>query len=284
MLMNSPRSVVVYRTGAVGDLIVLFRVLEALRKAWPQAVITLVAPSEVGQLALVSGWADRLASPDSPWLSRWMSGDPRAMGDALAGTDVFLAYTNDPDGRLGQSAREVLGGCVVVHPPFPPEAAAIHVSDHVVSALDGLGIEVRTLAPTIRPSRAMISAAGDVLAAAHVRPDGRFAVVHAGSSARWKNWPGMPDLAKHLGERYELPVVLQRGPVEAERGMGSGWPEDAPVGTRTVTVFGRRPDGGTHTALWSPRGRRAVAVGPEEGRPWPDVQAVLRATSDLLAL
>lgn len=312
--MYEKGSVLVYRSGAVGDVIVAFPVLEVLRTRRLAAEIVLVAPSEVGELAVISGWADRLGSPDSAWVRGWLSGDADQVRVALAGVETLVAFTNDPDGELERTAHRAGIGHVLIHPPFPAPGTSVHVTDHLLSALDTLGIVKRGCAPSVRPSPAMIASARAELRDAGVDPDAPFLVVHTGSSAAWKNWPDLPRFAAFLRQRLGMPVVLQRGPVEVERGLGSHWP-DAPiigplplgtlagilsqafayvgndagpshlaaaVGAPTVTVFGRRPDGLTDAPQWSPRGPRARACAPDELDTWPTADAVHAALSAVI--
>lgn len=313
--MNVPGSIAVYRSGAVGDVIVMLPVLQALREAWPPARITLVAPSEVGNLALVSGWADRLFSPESAWVRRWFTGDAAQVRSALGEVDALLAFTNDTDGELERTAR--LAGIreVLIHRPFPPNDAPVHMTDYLLSALQPWGITRRGMSPLIRLSDEMIAAGRAVLARSGIAPEARFVVVHTGSSTQSKNWPDMPRFVALVTERLSVPVLLQRGPVEAERGIGDEWPSEAPLvgplplgtlagllslalayvgndagpshlaaalGVPTVTVFGRRPGGGTSATQWSPRGPRAHHVVPEGGSAWPSVEAVLKQVLDAL--
>jgi len=319
--MVPPNSVVVYRAGALGDLIVTFPVLHMLREAWPHAKIALAAPQEVGNLAVVSGWADRLLSAEAAWVGGWFAGNAAILHDALGDADALLAFTRDEDGELERTARAAGISQVVMWPPLPREDRYIHVTDYLLGALEVWGVSVRKVAsagvvsPLIRTTPEMIAAGRAVVAGAGIEPGAPYVVVHTGSSSVRRNWPEMPRLVGLLKERTSLAVVLQRGPVEVERGDTGAWPNGVPLvgplslatlagliagaaayvgnntgpsqlaaalGVPAVTVFGRRPSGGTDAPQWAPRGPRAVSVAPVGAAEWPTMEATFEALIHLM--
>ena len=166
--------------------------------------------------------------------------------------------------------------------------------------------------PRVVPSDDDVRAAAKVVAAAGLSPGGLHAVVHAGASARGRVWEGLPETAAWVEERLRLPVLVNIGPVEADRGLGAGWPSSmrtvgpleagtlagllagaavyvggdtgpthvaAAVGTATVAVFG--PESDVH--LWGPRGRRVTTVTGDGSGDWPAAARVREAVQEWLA-
>ena len=61
--------IAIHRAGALGDTLLTFPALNALRQEWPDAHITLICRADVHALALASGLADKTLSHA---LSVWM--------------------------------------------------------------------------------------------------------------------------------------------------------------------------------------------------------------------
>jgi len=298
--MTTSRSIAVYRSGALGDLIVVFPVLQVLRRTWPQARIAFVAPPEVGRLTVASGWADRLLSADASWVGGWFAADPAALRVALGPTEALLAFTRDDDGALRRTAEAAGIARVVTWPPFPAADEAAHASDHALRALEAWGIRAQGIAPEVRATDEMRAAGRVVAIAAGLAPDEPYAVVHSGSSSPKTDWPGMPELARRIEEQLGLPVLVNRGPAEVERGPAGAWPGGtrvvgplpldalagliagarayagndtgpshlaAALGVPCVAVFGPASD----ALRWAPRGPRTAVAACAGGWPMPEV-------------
>ena len=303
----SYESIAVYRRGALGDMVVTFPVLQVLRSRLGSSSLALIAPGDIASIAKTTGIADRAVPSNSPAVDAWLRGDAEAARGIVGDADLLLAYTDDADGRLAEAATAAGVSRVVLHPEYPEEGGDVHATDQALAALDALGIAVRGVAPCIRATAGMRSAAVELLAAAGVDARDGFAVMHIGSSTAAKNWPGMQELAHRLRERLPVRLVLHRGPAEAgdDRiwpGVPSVGPMDlstltgllslaslyvgndtgpshlaAAVGAPTRAVFGRQEWGQTVARVWSPRGENAVAVEPSQGARWPTVDDVFSA-------
>lgn len=294
--------IVVYRSGALGDMITSFPVLENIRRAFPDSHVTLVGPPDVSKLALSSGYVDRTVSSDAAWIARWHNGDERAVFDALGRSDLFVLYAHDPENGLAETIRRASLCQVIVHPPSPPSDVKCHVTDFALRALAPLQVPIETAIPHIAVD-------------AHVQ-DGHSQTrneqpnlfVHPGSSSSVRIWPDLLDCAAEIARAHSLRLTVNRGPVEVERGVADLNSIDAHVvgpydvstlaavisraslylgndtgpthlaaalGVPTIAVFGPK----SNPVEWSPRGPR-VRVVYKETR-WPTRDEVYRVVEQL---
>ena len=136
--IQSARGVVVFRAGAVGDTILAFPALGALRAALPVgARITLVGNAALAGLAVAAGLVDEVVSFDSPWVCALFAADaPRDQeaGARLAGCDLAIVWQRDPAGPLALGLR-ARGVPTLSLPSLPPPGARLHVADHLRATL-----------------------------------------------------------------------------------------------------------------------------------------------------
>lgn len=121
----------VARVGALGDTIVTFPLLAALRAHWPAAALIAIGRSDA--FALAGEWCDRVHSSES--VGWWTASSPGVAADprlraALAGVDVVLDFDGDvPPAR----ARDLGVGEWLRFDALPPpgfgRAAARHYLD-----------------------------------------------------------------------------------------------------------------------------------------------------------
>lgn len=91
-----PQNVALLRAGAIGDTIVMFPMVAALRRAFPAAQITAVGRSEAWEVARTAGLVDRVFSHDSIALATLTAADPDPrLREALRGTDLVLDFFTD---------------------------------------------------------------------------------------------------------------------------------------------------------------------------------------------
>lgn len=119
--LEAPKSIAIVRAGAIGDTIVLFPLLAALRRRFPKAQISAAGRSEVWEVAQSAGLCDRVFSSES--IGWWTFGalgvelDPRLRA-ALGGAGLFI----NADGAVSASrTKELLISRVINIPALPPE-------------------------------------------------------------------------------------------------------------------------------------------------------------------
>ncbi len=285
---------VVYRPGALGDVIVTLPLLDELRKRFPSDPITLIASPDAGALACASGHADRLLSVDAAWIAHWHSRDVGAVRSNLNSPARLIVFGSSDD--LEETARRAGIGDVIIRPPPTLSSRTTHAIDQILEVLDTPPFGV---APKIALSRNIINESRRLF-----EGDDPFCVIHAGASTPLRQWPRMSALTAQIQDRLGLRVVVNRGPVEMERGLSADLPREvryigpmtatelaavlsraalyvgndtgpthlaAAVGTPTVAVFGPH----SNVAEWGPRGERVVIVSAHET--WPQTDAVFAA-------
>jgi len=205
-----PRSALVVRTGALGDVLLLRRAVATLNRAGHR--VTLIAPGAAGK-ALVGSGASEVArclpSERADLAPLWArDGDPPAVLRTALGREP-LAYAASADADLAANLAR-LGGPVVTCAPAPPEA--VHASDWLARPLESIGLPVAERVAPLVFSRGEMSTAGPWVE----RLPERFLALHPGSGSPRKNWPPgrFADVARALAPSD--PFLVVRGPADEE--------------------------------------------------------------------
>ncbi len=300
------REILVLRSGAIGDVLVAFPVLGALKRAFRSARLTFAARTEARELARAAGLADRLVDIGSVLFAPLFGAGPflqkeqaPSLASFLRSFDLVVSLLRDPDRSMERKLRS-LSGAEVLSLRNPPEKG--HIAEVLLQVLEPLGIEFPSLSePFLAPLRSRPFSHESLPITQK-----RYAVFHTGSGSPQKNWP-VENFVRfgRLAASAGFHVVLPKGEAdsdvvrEAERGLGqtctvvelpllelaklitgsafyvgndSGISHTAGLcGAHTVCVFGP-----TDPGRWRPLGPRVYAVaGPEGG--FPSVEKVLQA-------
>jgi ADP-heptose:LPS heptosyltransferase len=199
--------VLLVRSGALGDVLLLRRAVAALRRAGH--VPTLLAPRAAGGALVGRGGSEvvaLLALDGADAAALFRDGPLEAsLAGALAGFDVALVYSNDAALR-GHVTAAV--GRVIACDPKP--AARVHASDWLARPLAELGLDTPD-PPPLEPTGPERAAAEPILA----RLPGWFIAVHPGSGSPAKSWP--LDRFEALIEALAPPTwLLVEGPAERD--------------------------------------------------------------------
>jgi ADP-heptose:LPS heptosyltransferase len=296
--------VVVFRPGALGDTLLAFPALAALRRAFPATRLLVVGNAPALALARDAGLADEIAAfDDARWAGLFAeegirSAETRQM---LAGTRLAVLWLRDAEGLAARNLGALGIPQVLSAPGRPPPEARIHAADYLLGTLTPL---VGEPAPAILPPLALDPSARIWADAEWVRrglTDVPVLALHPGSGGRIKCWP--PDRFAALAGRFITDgwqVVVLEGPVDeeaaagalralpaggAQRIAGLALPQLAALlarvalyvgndsgvshlssflGTPTLALFGP-----TDPAIWAPRGPRARVVWAGAGAPAP---------------
>lgn len=305
----SPDSTLVFAFGALGDTVLLWPTLRAIRPA------TLVAPSAKARLA--ARWVEgvRAMDGDTPALARLFAHDPdpadempKAVRTLLGRAERIISFISDgQDTWAGNVRRLNPGARLHFVRPRPAEGETVPVVEHHRRQLAEQGWACEPIAPDVRRN-----------------PTGPV-VVHPGSGGRAKCWAA--ERFERLIETLQAAgrsVVVVLGEAERERmeprrleawrerwqrswrGMGRGQggvaieePADvlelgellagaelfvgndsgpthlaAQLGVPTVALFGP-----TDPRIWAPRGPAVTVLAPTTPRPmgWLGVRPVVEA-------
>lgn len=228
--------ILVCRGGALGDLILTFPVLEAIRVALPDAHLTLAAYLPQARLALLGGLADEVVSLDRADVASWFAPSDASVSDAsgfLASFNRIVSFLHDPEGRVEGRLRRAGVGRVTTRSPFVPHGYA---TDHFLGVLADMGLPQAT--GTGRNARLALPGTASAVGADRVRGLGNPVIaIHPGSGSPRKNWPleCFVEVAMALAARKTVDPVFLLG--DAEKGMEVALARRCP-GMRCLTGMG----------------------------------------------
>lgn len=240
------RRLLIIRPGALGDTLLAFPALALLRRAYPQAHLTLVARADVLPLARAWGLADAVSPYDaSQWSALFAETLPpdTLLRTHIAGSAV-LAWLTDTHGLVAANLRALGAETVTIGPGRPREDQPdpTHAALQLTAALAALGIPVpsdttalydalpalplallsnttgasaeRPPGTTVETSAQHPSSVGTLPAAPTGPP--RYVALHPGSGGAAKRWP-LERFATLAGElsRLDARPLLIAGPQDA---------------------------------------------------------------------
>ena len=291
---NAVRRILVFRGGAVGDVILTLPAVGALRLAFPNAQIKVAGDPERLCLALHPGYADAIVDAEALQIHRLFGRRVDAsqkLLSCLQECDLILSYAPAANPVFIDNVRRYCSGEVITWPPHPGDA--VHAADHLLQPVLRFLDTVPRGEPRVYPGTEHRRAADRFWQSAGLPQQGVLAI-HPGSGGLHKLWP-REGWQQVLGwaAKCGVPGILIRGPAELERGpgrmpdgLGPGWKTlsrapllevaailekcavfaghdsgvthlAAAVGTPTLALFGP-----TDPRVWGPRGCRACVLQP----------------------
>jgi ADP-heptose:LPS heptosyltransferase len=187
--------ILLFRPGAIGDALLAFPALAALREARPAARLALCAHPAVRDLALVHRLADEFFSRDGPAIDALLSADPRLALDRVGRLSAAVIWSATEQRQLSDQLRALGASPLIQAPSQPPAGRGIHLMRHLIDSLRPLGVSSSLVTwPGLAPDRRR--------GADPPPKDLAPIVLHPGSGSRRKNWP--------LERFVELAVRLER--------------------------------------------------------------------------
>ena len=239
-----PRRILVIDPWHLGDVVLASAALVALRRAWPNAHLALLAKPPARELLAYSGAADEFVDVDLPWtaftskyrLTRYRPAailrlvrrlragrfdlTVDARGDLRSDVVSFLS------GAPRRAGLDNPGAFLLTHraPPPPPHS---HKVDDWMAVLRAAGVPDPRGEPTLCVTAAERTAAARTLESLGVRPDERVVGVHVGASHPVKRWgtDKFAAVADALAERHGARILVLVDP----DGAGAGLPTRAPA-------------------------------------------------------
>lgn len=209
--------ILIVRGGAIGDFILTLPVLTALRDAFPETHLQLLAYPAVAGLALKAGLVDSTLSMDSRALARFFARNaelPTELTTEFEPASIIVSYLYDPDeifaanlGRCGK-ARFLQG------PHRPNEGLGVHASRQLLKPLEALAIfdadPVACLPwpPDPKPPERGSRRGGTPVVA-----------IHPGSGSPSKNWPlhSWKELTRRLLAETQAQILILGGEAEGDQ-------------------------------------------------------------------
>lgn len=197
------------RPGALGDTLLTFPVIEALRAITPHPEVMLVGNRAILPLAQHCGLAEEVADYEE---SRWsmlfasrLAKQTSPLAQLLRGVDRAIAWLSDVDGLVRQNLLAYGIPQVTVVSGRPPVGERGHVMDYLA----------RTAGVTVEPRPCY---ARYFAPPASTSPEQQAFAIHPGSGGAQKCWPveRFAAVIQYLWRRG-LPVQLLGGPAEHAR-------------------------------------------------------------------
>jgi len=215
----------IIRPGAIGDTLLTFPIIQALRTEYNNPHITLVGNTAVLPLALVFGLVEEVSDYGQlQWSELFSAEGIHALRDVLQHTDFAICWLRDPDGLVEQNLLRAGVKRVMVAPGRPPQGKRIHVVDYLAETLGIAWVrggpidcpspllgreEIETRFTLRGPPSTPYVAEG---------PYDKYIAIHPGSGGARKCWPGSSFAAVIEGLwQCGYAVLLLAGPADAER-------------------------------------------------------------------
>lgn len=264
--MPRPTRILILRTGALGDTIVMSVVFQALRNHFPSAWLEALGPVERLRVINTPGLLNRLTSPETVGLAA-LYAEPARLSDRQRAYfhqfDAMLVYSVDSEKTLQTNLCKICAQPVYAFAPFPPPGENRHITAYLLETLQVLGVHARDLFPEIAlPKNALATSVlmGDsglpvhdgrwnrhacqshpALAQTKISEPpswslcrdliGNWVAVHPGSGSPHKNWPAenFRQICQTLIHRHQARIALISGPAEIdiEGLIVSGLPPEA---------------------------------------------------------
>ncbi len=276
--------ILVLRAGAIGDVVVSFPALAALRAWQPAAHLCLAGRTEARHLARAAGLADEVRDIGDLFFAPLFASEMRAEGGPLAtflaSFDRVVSLLGDPEGSIARALR-ALGARDILS--FTGMRSGVHAARQLFDVLAPWNVGTF---PEGEPRAVPVPVCMPGLPK-------DFAVVHPGSGSKAKNWPGASfraviERAADAGhavlvpcgeadadtvsaaidgtaarivrlELVELAGVLRRARFFVGNDSGIAHVAGA-MGVRTLAIFGP-----TDPAVWRPLGPGVHVVGGAGG-------------------
>ncbi len=124
--------ILIIRPGAIGDALLSFPVLKALREHYAGAHITLVSSVQVLPLALAFGVADEAKDyQDIQWSQLFSSNGAPALQELLQQIELAICWLRDPGGMVERNLKMNGIKRLIIAPGRPPEGARVHIVEYL---------------------------------------------------------------------------------------------------------------------------------------------------------
>ncbi len=255
-IMDGPRILLV-RTGGLGDTVLLWPALCAIRRLHPAAWVVLLGHRPRCELLLFPPGADEvwdIEGSDLHLLYQPEAEIPEPLAERLSGFDTILVFTDLAEGFLLENLSRTGAGQVHMFAPFPTATNPQHQADYLAECIQEANLGEGGPWPPLAAGPEELRLGEELLSP--LDPSARAVLLAPGSGSRQKNWPAphWAGLAGRLEENGFRPLLL-RGPADTE----------AVAEVRSFS--GRLPvlDCPTPAALKGALARCALVVGNDSG-------------------
>ena len=202
--------IVAIRPAPLGDSLLIFHILAALRVKYPEAHITFLGSPATLPLAQEWGLAEEALHPaQMQWyelLARTGIQHP-ALRSLLLQADLVICWLDDSDGWIRKNLLAIGVQNFILAPEREPLSASRHIVEYLAEPLGLPPIGKGWIAPTTAEDKGVCT---------YKAPTAPIAI-HPGCSEEMRRWPAasFAEIIKQLLRRH-YPVLLIAGPAEAE--------------------------------------------------------------------
>ena len=132
------RHLFIVHPGTLGDVLLAWPAVHALRQAYPSHVVGLLAAHHVGHLLQACGEAHAIFSTEGDSLTNLLMGEDACRGtlrDYLEGCDLAVVWSSDPDQRLAAAFRAFGVETVVIQSPGSYGQEPLHQADRYLATI-----------------------------------------------------------------------------------------------------------------------------------------------------
>src|SRR5260370_10549645 len=144
------KSILVFRPGAIGDALLAFPVLKALREQYDNTRITLMSNAQVLPLAQAFGVAEQTFDfQEIQWSELFSSNGihTSSMRELLSQTDLAICWMRDPDGIIERNLKTSGVKQSIIAPGRPSAGEHLHIVDYVAQTIGLLNVGAQFIAP-----------------------------------------------------------------------------------------------------------------------------------------
>jgi len=213
--------ILIIRPGAIGDTLLTFPVIQALKAQYADSHVTLVGNSAVLPLALAYGIVDEVFDyQDVRWTKLFLHAKDEAVQDeVLRRSELAICWLRDPDGVVESNLLAAGVKHVIVAPGRPATGECIHILTYLARTI---GLQWHEHAwrdhlPLLRQRQA-IEESQECTSTSLASKLPSCIALHPGSGSAHKCWP-----VKHFAAvidalwQCNVAVLLLAGPAEQER-------------------------------------------------------------------
>lgn len=229
-----PRNILVIDFGQLGDVVLSLPALQAIRRRFPRAQITVAAGKPASEVVSLSGYANEIFEVDrvslrdgNKLVSIWrivkiVRQVRRAKFDfvidlhSLSETNLLGYLSGAPNRLYAQRPGRSLDYLANFKPPPPAEQKDRHAVDRYLDVLEPLGIQNPPRIPVLKTSPA-VDFAVDALLKKEKAQSGELLVgLFPGAGHVSRRWPmeNYAGLADHLIRNERVRVIVFAGPEE----------------------------------------------------------------------
>jgi heptosyltransferase III len=199
----------VIRPGAIGDNLLTFPVIQALRAQSSEPYVTFVGNATVLPLALASHIAEEVFDYDSRQWSALFSTNgihSATLQALLQRIDVAICWLRDPEQIVERNLRSLGISRIIIAPGRPSPTERVHIVDYLARTLNlQLPLPFSPLFDIHKNAQTMDNSIQPI-------------AIHPGSGGTHKCWPitYFASLITTLWQR-NIPILLLAGPADSER-------------------------------------------------------------------